>query len=174
MSGFVLTTKRLSLREPRPADADGFIAFYGTERARFVGGPERPDQAWDRFARLLGHWQIHGFGMFMVTRRDSGTPIGFVGPWFPKAWPEREIGWVLYHPEDEGKGLAFEAAQACIEDAWTRLQWPTFVSYIEPGNGPSIALAERLGATLDATAPKPTFLPENLVYRHPAPREGRP
>ncbi|MCH2169093.1 MAG: GNAT family N-acetyltransferase, partial [Oceanicola sp.] len=40
----------------------------------------------------------------------------------------------------------------------------TLVSYVDPRNERSSRLAERLGATLDAEAPRPD--PLDLVYRH--------
>ena len=85
-------------------------------------------------------------------------------PWNPPDWPEREIGWFIFE-NAEGKGIAYEAAKAAIADAWTRLNWETMVSYIMPEITRSIALAERVGATLDKTAEYPGEFP-CLVYRH--------
>jgi RimJ/RimL family protein N-acetyltransferase len=86
-------------------------------------------------------------------------------------WPEKEIGWSVWAPEAEGKGLAFEAAQAARAWAYGTLGWTTAVSYIDPANARSIALARRLGATRDPEAPLiDGYTPENtLVFRHPAP-----
>jgi RimJ/RimL family protein N-acetyltransferase len=53
------------------------------------------------------------------------------------------------------------------------LGWRTLVSYIDPKNAPSIALAKRLGCHLDDTVPLPD-LPDwegTLIYRHPAPTD---
>lgn len=50
--------------------------------------------------------------------------------------------------------------------------WSTLVSYIDPENARSIALAKRLGCTLDAKARLPD-LPDwegTLIYRHPKPK----
>ncbi len=163
----VLTTERLTLRAPAPQDADAFVAFYGTERSRFVGGPMEARAAWNFFGTEIGHWVLRGFGMFTVTRRDDGTPLGIVGHWFPPNWPEREIGWVLTEAA-EGQGIAHEAARACVDHAYGVLGWDTIVSYIDPANTRSIALAERLGATLDPKARTPKD-DGTLVYRHPGP-----
>lgn len=169
----VLVTERLTLRAPAPQDAEAFVAFYGTDRAGYVGGPMKPRMAWNFFCTEIGHWAVHGFGMFTVTRTGDDRALGIVGHWYPLGWPEREIGWVLF--EGEGEGIAFEAARACIDHAYGALGWETAVSYIDPANDRSIRLAERLGATLDpdATPPVPLFKPADapaaLVYRHPAP-----
>ncbi len=75
--------------------------------------------------------------------------------------------------DGEGNGIATEAARACVAHAYDTLGWDTVVSYIDPDNARSIALAERLGATLDTQATPPTRkdpdATDALVYRHPSP-----
>ena len=168
-----LETDRLILRRPRPSDVEAFMAFYATERAQFVGGPMTPQQAWRFFGTELGHWDIHGFGMYAVTLKGSDAPLGIVGHWYPHGWPETEVGWVLFDPASEGRGIACEAATACIDYAWRVLDWDTVVSYIAPDNAASVRLAERLGATLDPSAPIPNPDKPSLVYRHPRPEALR-
>ncbi|MBW4709287.1 GNAT family N-acetyltransferase [Roseobacter sp. YSTF-M11] len=165
-----LQTDRLILRGPKPSDVDTFMAFYATERSQFTGGPMTPRQAWNFFGTEIGHWVIHGFGMFVVTRRGSDAPLGIVGHWYPHGWPEKEVGWVLFDAASEGQGIAREAAEACIDHAWHVLGWDTIVSYIAVDNHASVALAERLGATLDPEAVQPKPETPGLVYRHPRPK----
>jgi RimJ/RimL family protein N-acetyltransferase len=50
--------------------------------------------------------------------------------------------------------------------AFRDLGWTTAVSYIDPDNARSIALAERLGAVRDRGARQPVFDKPCLVYRH--------
>ncbi len=164
-----LETERLTLRGPKPADAEIFMAFYATDRAKFVGGPMEPWQAWGFFGTEMGHWIIRGYGMFVVTLKGDDTALGIVGHWYPQGWPETEIGWVLFDPKMEGQGIAREAAEACIDHAWNVLKWDTIVSYINPENAPSIRLAERLGAVLDPDAEYCKPDKQGLVYRHPKP-----
>ncbi len=107
--------------------------------------------------------------MFVFSAKiDPDTPLGMAGPWFPEGWPEREIGWTLWAAEAEGKGYAREAAVAARDHAFRDLGWDTAVSYIDPENTRSIALAERLGARRDDAARHPGDEP-CLVYRHPKP-----
>lgn len=163
----VLSTERLTLRAPRPEDAEAFVAFYATDRAEFVGGPMDRKTAWGFFCTEIGHWAMRGFGMFTVTRTGDDTPLGIVGHWYPETWPETEVGWVLFDPASEGQGIAFEAAKACIAHAWNTLGWREIVSYIDTGNVASVRLAQRLGATLDETATQPKPDRPCFVYRHP-------
>ncbi|UXU73899.1 MULTISPECIES: GNAT family N-acetyltransferase [unclassified Paracoccus (in: a-proteobacteria)] len=164
----VLTTPRLVLRAPQAADWPVWRDFARSERAAWVGGPLRAEgQAWRAFGHIIGHWVLRGFGMFTVTERDSGAALGAVGPWFPDGWPEPELGWTLWDPAVEGRGIAQEAALAAREFAARKLGWTTAVSYILPANHRSAALARRLGATPDPAAAHPGTEPCQ-VWRHPA------
>ncbi|MEX0366522.1 MAG: GNAT family N-acetyltransferase [Ruegeria sp.] len=176
MTGFspsnpTLETERLILRKPAGRDTDAMLQLFQSDRAVHIGGPYSLGRAWRHFASEIGHWDILGFGMWAVTTKDDDQILGMVGPWCPADWPENEIGWLVL-PEAEGKGIAFEAAQATIRHAFEVLGWETAVSYIDADNARSIALAERLGATLDPDAPQPKIDTPCLVYRHPRPIAG--
>ena len=158
-----LRTERLILRPPVVADCDAFCAFHTSDRAIYTGGQLTYGKAWRGFAGFLGHWTIRGYGMFVITL--DGEPIGSAGAWHPGDWPEREIGWTIWSPEYEGKGIAYEAAVAARHHVFATLGWNTAVSYIAPGNARSIALAERLGARRDDKAKRPEVA-ECVVYRH--------
>ena len=168
----VLETKRLILRAPEHRDYDGFETFFLSDRAHFVGGGSDKTQrdAWRTFAVINGHWLLRGYGLFMVEDRASGNAIGSIGPWFPKDWPEQELGWSIWDAEHEGKGYASEAAERARQYVFADLGWKTAVSYIDIENPASIALAERLGCLRDDTAAKLDHVgPPVLVYRHPNP-----
>ncbi len=167
----VLETERLTLRAVQASDRDVFVSFLMSERGHFVGGgADFPrGKAWRAFASLIGHWAIHGFGIFAIVERDTGKTVGGVGPWYPDGWPEREISWSIWAPEAEGKGYAAEAARAVIGHAFDVLGWDTCVSYIDADNARSIALAQRMGAAVDATAAQPDGYTDLLVYRHARP-----
>ncbi len=166
----VLHTERLTLRAPCPADWPQWLAYFATERSQLSGGPLADDRAWRAFCHHIGHWVMRGYGSFIVTRKGSDTAIGLIGPYHPIDWPEAELGWALWNVADEGKGLAYEAAAAARDHVFRDLGWPTAVSYIDPTNARSAALAKRLGAVLDPAARGPH--PDDFVFRHPAPVGG--
>lgn len=167
MSAPTLTTERLILRRPSPADAGLAADFWQSERAEFVGGDASRFRAWSNFAAMLGHWEILGFGLWAVTEKGDDAILGLVGPYCPDGWPEHELGWLLFEGA-EGKGIAYEAALAARDDARARLGWQEIVSYIAPGNERSVKLAERLGGVLDENAVPPKAGFPTLIYRHPA------
>lgn len=162
-----LTTDRLVLRAPSINDFGAECAFYSSDRAEFVGGQAGPEQVWRMIASFLGHWSIRGFGFWGIEDRNTGAYLGRAGLWFPHGWPEPEIGWTLMETA-EGKGIAYEAACAARDHAYETLGWTTAISLIAPENARSIALAERMGATLDYEWDHERF-GRTLVYRHPAP-----
>ncbi|MEM8789324.1 MAG: GNAT family N-acetyltransferase [Pseudomonadota bacterium] len=166
MTGVVLETERLVLRPPVAEDLAPWVAFLSSDRGRWHGGGSEggAGRAWRIVAILMGHWQLTGFGVFVCVERATGRALGAVGPFFPVDWPERELGWSIWAPADEGHGYAAEAGRAVIAHAARDLAWDTLVSYVDPANTRSCALAERLGARRDPKAARPE--PGDLVYRH--------
>jgi len=162
----VLETDRLILRAPQMTDFDPFLSFMQQDRSKFVRGVEIDNVlGWRAFAHVTGMWVLRGYGTFIIEERASGKPLGMAGPWHPIYWPEREIGWSLWAEADEGKGIAFEAASATLNYAFSELKWDTAVSYIHPDNSRSRELAERLNAVVDKNAELPDEEPA-IVYRH--------
>lgn len=166
-----LETERLRFRAPQASDFAVLEPFVRSDRARYIGGGSDKDKrhAWNVLTTLAGHWQMRGYGSFVAELKQTGQPVGSMGPWHPITWPERELGWTIWTEEAEGKGLAHEGMLRLRRHAYEDLGWETAVSYIDPDNVRSIALAERLGCTRDDTADR--VHPEDLVYRHPSPAE---
>ena len=164
-----LHTARLTLRAPQAADWPAWRAFAATDRSCFVGGPFDEAKAWRAFCHDIGMWVLRGYGSFVFTATGSDQPLGMCGPWHPADWPEPELAWTIWSAKAEGKGYAFEAASATRTHAFSALGWKTAVSYINPDNTKSIALALRLGAIMDPTATPPPSDPAALVYRHLSP-----
>jgi RimJ/RimL family protein N-acetyltransferase len=167
-----LQTARLILRQPAAGDWPAFRDFMQSDRAAFFHQQGNIGSIWRSFAAELGHWDIFGYGMWVVNRSGDDTAIGLVGPWTPPDWPESEIGWMIFDPATEGTGIASEAARASVTHAFEVLGWTTAVSYIHPDNTRSIGLAEKLGAVRDAHAPMPASHPDSSAWRHPAPQSG--
>ena len=139
-------TERLLMRQWTQDDFEIYAAYYANEEtARFVGGKMDRAKAWRHMAAVVGHWLLRGYGFWAVDEKSSGKFVGCVGLWKPEGWPELELGYWLV--EDAfGKGYATEAAIRSLQYAYNDLNVDTLVSYIDPANEPSIAVAERLGA----------------------------
>jgi len=166
----VLETRRLVLRGPEPQDYPNFKATFASYRSRFMGGPLNPYEAWMLYAAEIGHWEIRGYGMWMIHDRETDKTLGMTGGWYPAGWPEREIAWIIW-PDEAGHGYALEATHAVRRYFYDDLGWEGAVSYIDPKNLDSIRLAERLGCVKDKEAA--TIDGNDAVYRHPAPETLR-
>jgi RimJ/RimL family protein N-acetyltransferase len=141
-----LETPRLLLRPPRPDDFDAFAAAMADPVGmRYLGGVQPRSTAWRSFAAMAGGWVLLGFGMFSVIEKTSGRWVGRVGPIHPEGWPGPEVGWAVT-TDMQGKGIAFEAAVACMDFVFDELGWCEAIHCIEDVNLRSIALAKRLGS----------------------------
>ncbi|WP_305968008.1 MULTISPECIES: GNAT family N-acetyltransferase [unclassified Mameliella] len=168
-----LHTPRLTLRAHTMGDLEQLCDLFGTERARFMGGPMPRVQAWRWLASEVAMWDLMGHGAWGIETRD-GQFVGQIGLNKPPHFPECELGWTLLET-GEGKGYAQEAAMAVLIWAWAQ-GMRTLVSYIAPDNSRSIALARRLGATHDPDAPLPAgeTAEDTIVYRHAPDTDGSP
>lgn len=161
-----LETARLILRAPRLDDLDAFAAFGAGPRARSIGGPFTRAESFKRLAALLGHWDLRGFGRWIVADRGTDVPLGVVGLYHPEDWPAPEIAWTVFDGA-EGRGIAHEAACTARRYAYETLGWPGAVSLVAPDNARSAALARRLGCTCDGVYPHPGFGLLD-IWRHPS------
>ena len=125
-------------------------------------------RAWHAFAADVGGWDLLGFGSWAIEEKATGAFAGQLSLNKPPHFPEREIGWFLL-AGFEGRGYATEAALAARAFAYGTLGWPTAVSYVDPDNARSIALARR--HRLHRGPRGPAALP--LGHRVPPPRARR-
>jgi RimJ/RimL family protein N-acetyltransferase len=160
----MIDTARLHLRQPLASDWPAYLDYRQSPRSTNHAMPM--GEAWTHFAAFFGHWALRGFGRFIATL--EGRPIGHFGPFFTAAHPEPELTWTLWDGTLEGQGFAHEAALAVRDHAFGTLGWTSAVSYIDPANTRSQALAARLGARRDPAAPNP-YGDATQVWRHPAP-----
>lgn len=163
MSPLTLRTARLVLRPLRAEDFEPYCVFLASQRSQFMGGPYGGWAAWGMFCHEIACWDMFGHGGLLIERLADGAGMGVVevndGPLFP----EKELGWMLYEGF-EGQGYATEAAMALRDWAFDEAGLTTLVSYFDPDNHRSMAVAKRLGGVPDPQAPRQD--PEDIVYRY--------
>ncbi len=159
---------RLVMRDWREADLDT-LAEIGAdpEATRHLGVMSR-EESWRRMAYFAGHKALRGYGFLALEEKATGACIGWCGHYFPENWPDREIGYALVKGA-RGKGYATEAARRALQYAYDELGWPSAISFIALSNSASIAVANRLGATLESTRIYRDF--ECGVFRHRSPAD---
>jgi ribosomal-protein-alanine N-acetyltransferase len=145
--GTILQTPRLILRELTADDLE-FVAtmLAHPEVNRYYEKQfTRPEaEAW--LQRQLDRYAADGHGLWLVTKRGTGEPIGQVGLLRQevegRAHPE--VGWLLHRPY-WGNGYATEAAAGTRDFARSRWDYGRLISLIRPVNLPSRRVAERIG-----------------------------
>lgn len=162
----VIETERFRLRAPVLADFPAFAEIDCSDRARFIGGPESREDAWFSFTGIVAGWMLHGHGGWTITEHKDDEPLGFVVLGFEPGDLEVELGYLL-RATAEGRGVASETARAVRDWAEDALNLTGLVSYIDPENTASAAVATRLGATRDAKAETDFAADPIHVYRHP-------
>jgi RimJ/RimL family protein N-acetyltransferase len=171
-----LRTPRLLLREWRDGDAEHFAAMAADpdvmEFLRPI--PDRAaSDAW--ISRMRTLYDRNGFAYLPVELPGEAGFIGAIGldrvPFEAHFTPAVEIGWRLARAY-WGKGYAFEAARALIDDGFGRLGLDEIVAYTVPANKRSWRVMERLAMTCDPADdfdhprfPEGHKLRRNLLYR---------
>jgi ribosomal-protein-alanine N-acetyltransferase len=145
----ILGTERLLLREFTLQDADALAAVLGDPVAM-----QYYPAAFDRkgveewIERNLERYQRVGYGLWAMVLKDSGELIGDCGC-FLRDVDGRDDIEIGYHVRRDlwGNGYATEAAQACMQYAFTQLGVDRVISLIRPENMQSIRVAEKNGLT---------------------------
>lgn len=148
----VLTTPRLTLRAHVREDfEDSYGMWSDPGVTRFIGGkPATRDEAWSRLLRYVGHWQVMGFGYWVARETATGRFVGEIGfadfkrPIDPPFGDTPEMGWAL-SPGVHGQGYATEAVEGALAWADATFESPRTVCMIDPSNGPSLKVAEKVG-----------------------------
>lgn len=162
----VLDTDRYRMRLPVANDFELYRSFFSdAEASKFYGGPLRDEQAWRVLAGHVGHWQLRGYGIWIVERKEDGRVIGGCGFAWPEGWPRRELTWWLL-PEARGAGAATEVSRAAISHAYGDYGWDLVETHMDDRNIGARALVERLGGKIIAREMFPDQRKRN-IYRLP-------
>lgn len=160
----VIETERLRLRAPKMDDLAPLCAFYQTERSHMVGGPMDEREVHRAMMSTIGSWALKGHGMWHIADKTTDELLGATGIIFAPGWHEPELGWSITE-KAEGKGFVYEAATAARSYAAQHLGHNGVISYIDPANPRSEALARRMGAVIETSA---EFLGKTInIWRHP-------
>ncbi len=159
-----LETERLILRSPCASDLQPYTSYCLSDRSRYVGGPFDQIQAFDKLAAMIGHWQLRGFGRYVIVDRKNKQPLGHVGALQVLADTTPELTWTLWDSASENKGYAIEACRSYYAHAKDELKLGYMVARIMPANTASVRLALKLGGKLNTACPPPRWFPESVTY----------
>jgi len=144
----VFETSRLALSRLTPDDA-AFILELVNDPAwlRFIGdrGVRTLDDARGYILKgPVASYEKHGFGLFLVKRKEDGAPIGMCGLLKRETLPDVDVGFAFL-PQFTRQGYGYEAASASITYGRRVLGLKRIVAVCSPDNTASISLLEKLG-----------------------------
>ncbi|HEX6572171.1 MAG TPA: GNAT family N-acetyltransferase [Steroidobacteraceae bacterium] len=165
-SASVLETARLRLRHVGDDDAPFILALLNDPGwLRYIG--DRGVRTLEDARKYIAQgprkmYAEHGFGLFLVERKDDGASLGLCGLIRRDTLPDVDIGFALAE-EFRGHGYAHEAAAATLRYAREVHKLGRVVAIAMPENTASTRLLERLGLQFERTI---TFGPAAEVLNY--------
>jgi RimJ/RimL family protein N-acetyltransferase len=120
-------------------NSDGWLKNIGDRSIKTLEDAEAYMQK-----NYLGSYEKHGFGPYLVTLKEDGTPIGSSGLYKRDNLDFPDVGFAFL-TEFANKGYAYESAQAVMNYAAEKLKLQTIVGITLPENSSSIKLLKKLG-----------------------------
>lgn len=148
----ILSTPRLVLRIFNVDDAEFvFELMNDPSWIRYIGDKGIHDldkaRAWI-LERPLESQRQHGFSFYVVTLKDTQTPVGICGLIKRATLQDVDMGYAFL-PQFCGQGYAYEAAQAVMQYAQQEFAFKKLAAITSPDNQPSNQLLRKLGFTLE-------------------------
>jgi ribosomal-protein-alanine N-acetyltransferase len=139
-----LDTERLTIRTFRPDDRAAMQPIYDDEEVmRFIDTRGEDPSTW--VEGYIRYQREHGFAYWAIEERATGELIGEagLGP-LDGHGPEVELGYLLRR-DRWGRGLATEAAIACVRAAFDGLGLSEVVAVVDVGNEASVNVLRKAG-----------------------------
>ena len=158
----VTHTKRLIIRGYRESDFDDFAEMNANSQVvRYFPKPFTQEESRVAFDKIRRQIAESGLGFYALESKRDSQFVGFTGLSSPEFFadfvPCVEIGWRL-RSSYWGRGLATEAALACLEYGWTRFNLKEILSFAPAANLPSIGVMKKIGMTFVKNFQHPRLL----------------
>jgi ribosomal-protein-alanine N-acetyltransferase len=144
----VLTSERLTLREPRLSDAPALLAMLGSEEvARFISPPPTTVEGFERFIRWThGQREAGTYVCFVVVPEGIDAPIGLIQVrQLDSSWGTAEWGFAIGSAY-WGSGYFAEAASEVVDFVFDRLDVHRLEARAAVPNGRGNGALAKLGA----------------------------
>ena len=170
MSTIFIETPRLILRQWRQSDQRPYINLNADpDVMEYFPSIKTPAETLAQIKRISGYIDKNGLGFFAVERKDNHQFIGFTGlcdPGFNAHFtPCIEIGWRL-SKENWGQGFATEAALACLDFGFDKLQISEIYSFTSIHNHRSEKVMQRIGMSKTGEFDHPLIADGHWLKRH--------
>ena len=143
----MIETKRLFIRNLNEKDLDDLGLILKDDETMYAyEGAFSDDEVLSWMEKQFSRYRDHGFGLWAVVLKDTGAMIGQCGltiqEW--KGADVLEVGY-LFNKAYWHHGYATEAARACLEYAFEKLDAERVSSIIRTTNTASLNVARRNG-----------------------------
>ncbi len=144
----VLETERLTLRRLTEDDAEFMLGLLNEPSFhQYIGdrGVRTVEEA-RAYVRngAMASYEAFGFGLWLVTQKEDGAPIGLCGLLKRETLPDVDIGFA-FRPAFWSRGYAVESGAAVVEHARTAFGLSRLVAIVQADNRSSIRVLTRLG-----------------------------
>ncbi|SER98555.1 GNAT family N-acetyltransferase [Salisediminibacterium halotolerans] len=165
----VIETDRLYLREFITADADSLAQVLSDpESMKYYPEPFSYEKVERWIQQNIRSYEMNNHGLWAVILKENGRLIGDCGITLQeidgKVLPE--IGYHIIK-DYWNNGYASEAAQACLEYAFTVLRLSSVYSYMQEKNIPSQKVAAKIGMQFCKQFEKNNVRQILYAYRNP-------
>ncbi len=143
---YLIETSRLGLRELTPGDARHFLDLNADpEVVKYTGDPpfESIESAKD-FLEKYDQYEKYGYGRWAVILKKSGEFLGWCGLKYLPELDESDLGFRFFR-KYWNQGYATEAAKACIEFGFKKLNLKRIVGRAMAANVASVRVLEKCG-----------------------------
>jgi [ribosomal protein S5]-alanine N-acetyltransferase len=143
-----IQTPRLLLSELTGDDA-GFIVELLNSPGFLAHIGDRGVRSEDDARRYIADgpaasYAAHGFGLWKVSLKSDGTPVGMSGLIRREELPFPDLGYAFL-PAHEGQGYASEAGRAALDFGFGTKGLARILAIVRPGNHASMRVLEKLG-----------------------------
>lgn len=144
----MLETERLKLSQLSYNDCEFiFELVNGASFKRYIGdrGVRTLNDAHEYLRKgPIGSYERHGFGLYLVSKRDDATPLGICGLVKREEFEFADLGFAFLEPF-WANGYAYESSVAVIEHAAKELGIAHIIAMADGDNDASLRLLENLG-----------------------------
>jgi len=147
----IIETDRLALYEISNDHLEDLLLIWGDEETlRYFPKTLNQQEMAEWIDRNQNRYDKYGHGMWAVMLKSEDRLVGDCGLVIQEVdgVEELEVGY-HFNRQYWGKGLATEAARACLEYAFDQLDSKRVISMIRPENMPSRRVAERNGLKIE-------------------------
>jgi len=144
----VLETERLILSRLSYGDCEFIYELVNEAAFKKYIGDKNVNSVEDAHSYLkngpIGSYEQHGFGMFLVTAKDSSEALGICGLVKREQFPEPDLGFAFLRRFWD-QGYALESSRAVLEYGVAQLALRRIIAIADPENSASVRLIEKLG-----------------------------